>query len=76
MTELHLTDVVQVHLLISTRYASQRNGNVLISFNNKPLDDVPLITPFLSPALRVVGPLLSQVSFHNRMRNQLESRSA
>lgn len=51
-----------VQLLISVRYASQRAGNVLISFNNTPLDDVPLIAPFLGPASRVVGPLLSQIS--------------
>lgn len=50
-----------VQLLISVRYASQRAGNVLISFNNKPMDDVPLIAPFLGPASRVAGPLLSQV---------------
>jgi len=50
-----------VQLLISIRYSSQRAGNALMSFNNKPLDDVPLIAPFLGPASRVVGPLLSQV---------------
>ena len=50
-----------VQLLISVRYASQRAGNVLISFNNKPMDDVPLIAPFLGPASRVAGPFLSQV---------------
>lgn len=51
-----------VQLLISTTYATPRAGNALLSFNNKALDDVPLLTPFLGPAGAIVGPLLSQLA--------------
>ncbi|EFJ43624.1 hypothetical protein VOLCADRAFT_106736 [Volvox carteri f. nagariensis] len=52
-----------IHLLISARYAVQRSGNVLMSYNNRPASDViPLLTPLIVPSARVIGPLVNQLA--------------
>ncbi|CAI9093072.1 OLC1v1028479C1 [Oldenlandia corymbosa var. corymbosa] len=52
-----------IHLLIGSRYAVQRNGNVLMSFNNKEASvAVPLFSPVLVPMAQSIGPLLSQIA--------------
>lgn len=55
------------HLLISARYAStNRAGNILMSFNNKPATDaIPFFSPFIAPGARALGPFLAQVSVKN-----------
>lgn len=41
----------------------QREGNVLMSFNNRPAtDSIPFLSPFLAPSARAVGPLLEQLA--------------
>ena len=38
-------------------------GSVLMSFNNNPAtDSIPLLSPFIAPSLRSLGPLLSQLA--------------
>ncbi|XP_010249395.1 PREDICTED: uncharacterized protein LOC104591937 [Nelumbo nucifera] len=50
-----------IHLLIGSRYAIQRNGNVLMSFNNKEASlAIPLFSPVIIPMAQSFGPLLSQ----------------
>uniref|UniRef100_A0A2P2LUM1 Uncharacterized protein MANES_08G097800 n=1 Tax=Rhizophora mucronata TaxID=61149 RepID=A0A2P2LUM1_RHIMU len=52
-----------IHLLIGSRYAVQRNGNVLIAFNNKEAGSaIPLFSPVLVPMAQSIGPLLSQIA--------------
>ncbi|KAJ8759395.1 hypothetical protein K2173_006915 [Erythroxylum novogranatense] len=52
-----------IHLLIGSRYAVQRNGNVLMAFNNKEASSaVPLFSPVLVPMAQSIGPLLSQIA--------------
>ncbi|KXZ42420.1 hypothetical protein GPECTOR_149g30 [Gonium pectorale] len=52
-----------IHLLISARYAVQRSGNVLLSFNNRPASDViPLLSPLIVPSARLLGPLINQLA--------------
>ncbi|KAK1378687.1 hypothetical protein POM88_025440 [Heracleum sosnowskyi] len=52
-----------VHLLIGSRYAVQRNGNVLMAFNNKEASmAIPLFSPVLVPMVQNIGPLLSQIA--------------
>ncbi|GAA0141649.1 hypothetical protein LIER_02748 [Lithospermum erythrorhizon] len=52
-----------VHLLIGSRYAVKRKGNVLMAFNNKEASvAVPLISPVLVPMVQSIGPLLSQIA--------------
>lgn len=50
-----------VHLLICSRYAVQRAGNVFMSYNDKPLEDIPFLASSISPSARMLGPILSQV---------------
>ncbi|RDY03996.1 hypothetical protein CR513_12334, partial [Mucuna pruriens] len=51
-----------VHLLIGSRYAVQRSGNVLMAFNNKEASSaVPLFSPVLVPMAQTIGPLLSDI---------------
>ncbi|XP_042057837.1 uncharacterized protein LOC121802276 isoform X1 [Salvia splendens] len=64
-----------IHLLIGSRYAVQRSGNILMAFNNKlcRIDEmvaycvqeaslaVPLFSPVLVPMAQNFGPLLSQL---------------
>ncbi|XP_074302317.1 uncharacterized protein LOC141633814 isoform X2 [Silene latifolia] len=52
-----------IHLLIGSRYAMQRNGNIYMAFNNKdPSDAIPLFSPVFSPVAQSLGPLLSQIA--------------
>eukprot|EP00850_Spirogloea_muscicola_P011816 SM000074S21726 [mRNA] locus=s74:606223:608057:- [translate_table: standard] len=51
------------HLLIGSRYAVQRAGNVFISFNNKEASKaIPLLSPVILPFAQNFGPLLSQLT--------------
>lgn len=41
----------------------QREGNVLMSYNNRPATDaIPFLSPILAPSARAVGPLLEQLA--------------
>ncbi|KAM1403290.1 hypothetical protein ACFX2I_011915 [Malus domestica] len=52
-----------IHLLIGSRYAVQRNGNVLMAFNNKEASSaIPLFSPVLVPVAQGLGPILSQIA--------------
>ncbi|EFH40087.1 hypothetical protein ARALYDRAFT_494828 [Arabidopsis lyrata subsp. lyrata] len=52
-----------IHLLIGSRYAVQRNGNVFMAFNNKEASlAIPLFSPVLVPMAQRLGPLLSQMA--------------
>lgn len=52
-----------IHLLIGSRYAVQRSGNVLMAFNNKEASQaVPLFSPVIVPMAQSFGPLLSQLT--------------
>ncbi|XP_021773834.1 uncharacterized protein LOC110737795 [Chenopodium quinoa] len=58
-----------LHLLIGSRYAVQRNGNVLMAFNNKdPSQAIPLFSPVFLPMTQSMGPLLSQIASSETMR--------
>ncbi|CAH1414805.1 unnamed protein product [Lactuca virosa] len=52
-----------IHLLIGSRYAIQRCGNVYMAFNNKDASmAVPLLSPVLLPMAQSIGPILSQIA--------------
>uniref|UniRef100_A0ACD5UB39 Uncharacterized protein n=1 Tax=Avena sativa TaxID=4498 RepID=A0ACD5UB39_AVESA len=52
-----------IHLLIGSRYAVQRSGNVLVAFNNKEASlAVPLFSPVIVPMAQSFGPILSQLT--------------
>lgn len=52
-----------IHLLIGSRYAVQRSGNILMAFNNKEASlAIPLFSPVLVPMAQSLGPLLSQIA--------------
>ncbi|ONK72145.1 uncharacterized protein A4U43_C04F16250 [Asparagus officinalis] len=52
-----------IHLLIGSRYAIDRNGNVLMAFNNKEASlAIPLFSPVIVPVAQSFGPLLSQLT--------------
>ncbi|XP_024993434.1 uncharacterized protein LOC112527199 [Cynara cardunculus var. scolymus] len=52
-----------IHLLIGSRYAVQRSGNVYMAFNNKDASlAVPLFSPVLLPMAQSLGPILSQIA--------------
>ncbi|CAI0399477.1 unnamed protein product [Linum tenue] len=52
-----------IHLLIGSRYAVQRSGNVLMAFNNKEASlAIPLFSPVLVPMAQNMGPILSQIA--------------
>ncbi|KAK6238928.1 hypothetical protein QUC31_004397 [Theobroma cacao] len=52
-----------IHLLIGSRYAVQRSGNVLMAFNNKEASlAIPLFSPVLVPVAQSIGPILSQIA--------------
>ncbi|KNA15472.1 hypothetical protein SOVF_098050 isoform B [Spinacia oleracea] len=58
-----------VHLLIGSRYAVQRNGNVFMAFNNKdPSQAIPLFSPIFLPMTQRMGPLLSQIASSETVR--------
>ena len=48
-----------MHMIIGSRYTFEdREGNVMISFNNKPATDaVPLFAPIVAPGLQGGGGL-------------------
>ncbi|CAL0313216.1 unnamed protein product [Lupinus luteus] len=51
-----------VHLLIGSRYAVQRSGNVFMAFNNKEASSaVPLFSPVIVPMAQSIGPILSDI---------------
>lgn len=72
-----------VHLLIGSRYAIQRSGNVLMAFNNKEASQaIPLFSPVIVPMAQNFGPLLYQLTSSPTIRTgaqmamkQLESLS-
>ncbi|CAK9222221.1 unnamed protein product [Sphagnum troendelagicum] len=50
-------------LLIGARYAVQRKGNVLLSFNNKSATSaIPLLSPVLGPVAQNFSPILAQLT--------------
>lgn len=52
-----------IHLLIGSRYAVQRTGNILMAFNNKEASlAIPLFSPVVVPMAQSIGPLLSQIA--------------
>ncbi|KAK4413619.1 hypothetical protein Salat_2774700 [Sesamum alatum] len=52
-----------IHLLIGSRYAVQRSGNILMAFNNKEASlAIPLFSPVLAPMAQSIGPFLSQIA--------------
>ncbi|KAJ6943907.1 hypothetical protein NC652_009364 [Populus alba x Populus x berolinensis] len=52
-----------IHLLIGSRYAVQRSGNILMAFNNKETSStIPLFSPVLVPVAQSFGPFLSQIA--------------
>ncbi|XWS41152.1 hypothetical protein CRYUN_Cryun17cG0055700 [Craigia yunnanensis] len=52
-----------IHLLIGSRYAVQRSGNILMAFNNKEASlAIPLFSPVLVPMAQSIGPFLSQIA--------------
>jgi hypothetical protein len=51
------------HLLINSRYATQRQGNVFMSFNNKPATEaIPNFSAFIAPGAQMLGPFLAQLA--------------
>ncbi|XP_058102601.1 uncharacterized protein LOC131246460 isoform X1 [Magnolia sinica] len=72
-----------IHLLIGSRYAVPRSGNVFMAFNNKEASEaVPLFSPVIVPVAQSFGPLLSQLTSSPTIRlgaemamKQLESLS-
>lgn len=58
-----------LHLLIGSRYAVRRNGNILMAFNNKdPSQAIPLFSPVFLPMTQSMGPLLSQIASSETIR--------
>lgn len=52
-----------IHLLIGSRYAVPRTGNILMAFNNREASvAIPLFSPVLVPMAQSIGPLLSQIA--------------
>eukprot|EP00897_Mesotaenium_endlicherianum_P006391 jgi/Mesen1/5780/ME000293S04933 len=57
------------HMLIGARYKVPREGNVLISFNNKEATAaIPLFSPMMAPMAQNIGPLLSQLASNPTLR--------
>jgi len=51
-----------LQLLISSRYAVARAGNVAISYNSRPaIDTIPFLSPFIAPSARLLGPVLNSI---------------
>ncbi|XP_010921172.1 uncharacterized protein [Elaeis guineensis] len=52
-----------IHLLIGSRYAVQRSGNVLMAFNNQKASlAIPFFSPVIVPVAQSFSPLLSQLT--------------
>ncbi|KAF5726603.1 hypothetical protein HS088_TW22G00283 [Tripterygium wilfordii] len=63
-----------IHLLMASRYAVQRNGNILMSFNNKEASlAIPLFSPVVVPMAQSLGPLLSQIAMSPTIRLGIKS---
>ena len=61
-----------LHVLMCSRYVVVREGNCLMSFNNKPAtDSIPLLSPMIAPSVRMLGPVLSQIAT-SPLRSQAE----
>ncbi|CAL9184151.1 unnamed protein product [Musa hybrid cultivar] len=62
-----------IHLLIGSRYAIQRCGNILMAFNNKEASSaIPLFSPVIVPMAQSFGPLLSQLTSSPSLRRGAE----
>nr|CAE75962.1 OJ000315_02.20 [Oryza sativa Japonica Group] len=58
-----------IHLLIGSRYAVQRSGNILMAFNNKEASlAVPLFSPVIVPMAQSFGPIFSQLTSYPTLR--------
>ncbi|EPS61771.1 hypothetical protein M569_13024, partial [Genlisea aurea] len=58
-----------IHLLIGSRYAVQRRGNVLMAFNRKEASlAVPLFSPVLVPVAQRLGPFFQQLASNPTIR--------
>ncbi|XP_058102604.1 uncharacterized protein LOC131246460 isoform X4 [Magnolia sinica] len=63
-----------IHLLIGSRYAVPRSGNVFMAFNNKEASEaVPLFSPVIVPVAQSFGPLLSQLTSSPTIRLGIRS---
>ena len=61
-----------LQVLMCSRYVVVREGNCLMSFNNKPAtDSIPLLSPVIAPSVRMLGPVLSQIAT-SPLRSQAE----
>jgi len=61
-----------LQVLMCSRYVVAREGNCLMSFNNKPAtDSIPLLSPMIAPSVRMLGPVLSQIAT-SPLRSQAE----
>jgi hypothetical protein len=61
-----------LQVLMCSRYVVPRQGNILMSFNNKPAtDSIPLLSPMIAPSVRALGPILSQLAT-SPLRSQVE----
>ncbi|KAJ7009262.1 hypothetical protein NC653_000042 [Populus alba x Populus x berolinensis] len=62
-----------IHLLIGSRYAVQRSGNIFMAFNNKEASAaMPLFSPVLVPMAQSLGPFLSQIASSPTVRRGAE----
>ena len=51
-----------ITLMINSRFGVHRDGNALLSFNNRPAtDSIPEFASMLGPGASAVGPILQQV---------------
>lgn len=58
-----------VQVLMASRYEMKRDGNVLISFNNKPATDaIPLFAEVMVPGLRGLSPVIAAAN-NSPLRN-------
>nr|CAE04880.3 OSJNBa0042I15.2 [Oryza sativa Japonica Group] len=63
-----------IHLLIGSRYAVQRSGNILMAFNNKEASlAVPLFSPVIVPMAQSFGPIFSQLTSYPTLRFGVKS---
>lgn len=50
-------------LLINSRYSVRYDGNILLSYNNRPAQGViPFLAPLIAPGARAVGPFISEAT--------------
>ncbi len=55
---------------------TQRAGNCLLSYNNRPATDViPLLSPVIVPSARILGPVINQIAA-SPIRTTVEVRHA